>query len=231
MKSAPVLTLFVAVAALLVVPESGTAQMGSIVKKLQSKVEETEETLSGVDQLGCDVAGRCGDVTRAEHFSPLSYQTLAVTVFDGTRRFASPGVQGMVQDAFESALVEKGYLLAAGTDARGIQQKLSQTDQREWSNAQLAQLKDLVQNIDAVLVVDIRQLDRDLCEVDGNPYGSLARVHLSARWLNADAGDVPWVAEHHAEACDEGRGTTASTEALQTVASQLASVLPSRDEN
>ena len=117
MKSASVLTVVAAAAALLMAPAPGTAQMGSIVKKIQDRVDETKESIAGVEEIGCEVAGRCGSITRAEHFSPRAYRTLAVTVVDGTRRFASPGLQGLVQDAFESALVERGYLLAAATDA------------------------------------------------------------------------------------------------------------------
>jgi hypothetical protein len=54
-----------------------------------------------------------------------------------------------------------------------------------------------------------------------------ATVHLSARWVHVDAGDVPWVATHKATVCENG--PTALTTALQTAASQLATALPRRD--
>jgi hypothetical protein len=51
---------------------------------------------------------------------------------------------------------------------------------------------------------------------------------MSARWLNVDLGDIPWVAQHEATICEDG-GLQALNTALETTARQLATNLPSRD--
>jgi hypothetical protein len=97
-----------------------------------------------------------------------------------------------------------------------------------WTDEELAQLKDFVQGIDAVVVVDMRRVDAGRCEVDGRPDGIQATVHLSARWLHVDAGDVPWVATHKATVCAGTTLAEAQAAALEAVATQLATTLPTR---
>jgi hypothetical protein len=53
-------------------------------------------------------------------------------------------------------------------------------------------------------------------------------VHLSARWLHVDAGDVPWVATHKAAVCQQYASPDLLTKALETAAVQFTTSLPSR---
>lgn len=220
-----------AAAICLVTPEPTAAQFGKVLEKAKKHVGQAKETVDDAREIRCDVQGVCGEVTQAGHFAPESYESVAVTVFDGTAHYRSAGIQGMVRDMFESVLVGNGFLLAANSDAASVREMIAKGE-GEWADEELEQLKDFIHGIDAVIVVEIRQLEVGRCQIsDGNRYGSEATVHLSVRWLNVDAGDVPWVATHSATECTEGGSTAASTEALETVASQLATTLPVRDSS
>src|SRR5688572_23177652 len=204
--------------------ERGEAQL---LDRLKKKVAETKNAVSDARSIRCDVQGVCGTVRQSELFEPSGYESIAVTVFDGTGRFREAGTQGMVRDAFESRLVQNGYMLAASSDAEQVQTQMARGN--AWTDEELAQLKDFIKGIDAVVVVDLRRVDAGRCEVDGRPDAGLqATVHLSARWLHVDAGDVPWVATHKATICQEGTLGEAQATALETVAAQLATSLPVR---
>ncbi len=201
---------------------------GQIIDRIKQTVEDARETLGDARALRCDVQGVCGEVKKSPLFEASAYESLAVTVFDGTRRFNDAGLQGQVRDAFESAVIENGYLLAAETQVDAVKDRLGR---QSPTDAQLAQLKEFVDGVDAVVVVDIRRVENSRCEItrDGRKrYGTEATVHLSARWLNVDAGDVPWVATHKAAVCAEGGGREVWNLALQTAADQLATTLPER---
>jgi hypothetical protein len=212
------------VSALGAVTDRGDAQL---LDRLKKKVTETKNAVSDARSIRCDVQGVCGTVRQSDLFEPSSYESIAVTVFDGTGRFREAGTQGMVRDAFESRLVQNGYLLAASSDAEQVRTQMARGD--AWTDEELAQMKDFVKGIDAVVVVDMRRVDAGRCAVDGRPDAGLqATVHLSARWLHVDAGDVPWVATHKATICQEGTLGEAQATALETVAAQLATSLPVR---
>lgn len=212
------------VSALSMAAERGDAQL---LDRLKKKVSETKNAVSDARSIRCDVQGVCGTVRQSELFEPGSYESIAVTVFDGTGRFRDAGTQGMVRDAFESRLVENGYLLAASSDAEQVRTQMARGD--AWTDEDLAQLKDFIKGIDAVVVVDMRRVDAGRCAVDGQANAGLqTTVHLSARWLHVDAGDVPWVATHKASVCEAAELATAQTSAIQTAAAQLATSLPVR---
>ena len=230
MISSRALGALLAAAALVAVPRPADAQIGKLLDRAKSKVNEAKGTVADARALRCDVQGVCGDIRQSEHFAPESYESVAVTVFDGTNAFRAPGVQGMVRDAFESQLVNNGFLLAASSDAAAVREKIARSPEA-WTDEELKQLKDFVHGIDAVVVVEIRQLDRGRCKIDGDrpKYGTESTVHLSVRWLNPDAGDIPWVGTHRVSVCEEGGAAAAgATSALETAASQLASSLPTR---
>ena len=213
------------VSALSMAAERGDAQL---LDRLKKKVSETKNAVSDARSIRCDVQGVCGTVRQSELFEPGSYESIAVTVFDGTGRFGDAGTQGMVRDAFESRLVENGYLLAASSDAEQVRTQMARGD--AWTDEDLAQLKDFIKGIDAVVVVDMRRVDAGRCAVDGQANAGLqTTVHLSARWLHVDAGDVPWVATHKATICHEGTLAEAQATALETAAAQLATSLPLRN--
>lgn len=197
---------------------------GQLLDKLKKKVRDASATVADARALRCEVQGVCGQVTAASHFDPELYESVAVTIIDGTKRSVDQGTEGLVRDAFEARLVENGYMLAASADAAAVRERIGR-DAEGWTDERLAQLKDFVHGIDAVLVVDIRQVDLARCADD--PKMQQATVHMSARWLHVDAGDVPWVAQHQATACDAA--PSVRTTGLTTTASQLATTLPSRD--
>jgi hypothetical protein len=220
------LPLIAALVSLVLAPASSEAQL---LKKIQRKVTEAKGTIADARSVRCEVQGVCGEVWKAETFAPGAYETLAVAVFDATRRYGSEDMQGLARDPFEGGLIENGFLLAASTETRKVQQRIGGGTE-EWTDERLAQLKDFITNIDAVLVVDIRQLQIGRCtlEKDGrNVPGTSVTVSLSARWLNVDVGDVPWVARHSVSVCEDG-GPAALSTALGTVAAQLATNLPVR---
>ena len=99
----------------------------------------------------------------------------------------------------------------------------------ELIDAELAQLKDFVESIDGIVVVDINRVDMGQCINDGQP-GQEATAHISARWLNADAGDVQWVATHKATVCGAAGDAKLVANATETAARQLAKALPKREE-
>jgi hypothetical protein len=225
MPASRTILIAVTVGAFGALAERGEAQL---FDKLKKKVAETKTAVSDARSIRCDVQGVCGTVRRSDLFEPSGYESIAVTVFDGTGRFREAGTQGMVRDAFESRLVENGYLLAASSDAEEVRAKMARG--AAWTDEDLAQLKDFVKGIDAVVVVDMRRVDVGRCEVDGRAdAGIQATVHLSARWLHVDAGDVPWVATHKATVCHAGALGEAQALALETVAAQLATSLPVRN--
>lgn len=199
---------------------------GQLLGRLKKKVTEAKNTVTDARDLRCDVQGVCGSVVQSDLFAPGAYESIAVTVIDGTGRFREAGAQGIARDAFEGRLIEHGYLLAASADADKVRAQMQRGN--AWTDDELAQLKEFIDGIDAVVVVDLRRVDVAMCPIDGQPdRGMQATVHISARWLHVDAGDVPWVATHKATVCEDG--PTALTTALQTAASQLATSLPRRD--
>lgn len=194
-----------------------------ILDRLKKNVEQAKSTIDDAREIRCDVDGTCGEVWESDLFTPEIYQSLAVTAVDGTRRFDS-GAEGMVRNVFEGQLLENGFLLAASADAEAVRERIGRSED-EWSDEQLAQLSDFVHGIDAVVFVQVDQVELSRCEMEGDQFGTEATVHLSARWLNVDAGDIPWVARHRATACEDG-GMPALTTALDEVSSQLAGTLP-----
>jgi hypothetical protein len=210
-----------AVSALGALAQPGEAQLFDRLKK---KVAGSEAARS----IRCGVGGVCGTVRQSDLFEPTGYESIAVTVFDGTGRFREAGTQGMVRDAFESRLIQNGYLLAASSDAAQVRAQMARGD--GWTDADLTQLKDFITAIDAVVVIDIRRVDAGRCTYNGRPNaGTQATVHISARWLNVDAGDVPWVATHNAIVCAERDLGELHAMALKAAAEQLARSLPSRN--
>jgi len=216
---------------LLVVPSAARAQISKLIDQAKKQVNEAKGSVADARSIRCDVQGVCGDIKQSPNFKPQSYESVAVTVFDGTGTFRAPGTLGMVRDAFESKLVANGYLLAASSDAKVVREKIARED-NGWTDEDLKQLKDFIHGIDAVVVVEIRQLDRGYCKTDSKPprNGSEASVDLSVRWLNPDAGDIPWVATHRLTQCEENTQAAAlATNTLKMAASQLATALPSHN--
>lgn len=214
-----------ALGSFLSVPVPVYAQLGDFLDQVKTSVDQTGAMFDDAKAVRCDVQGACGQVVQADHFDPGSYESLAVTVFDGTGQYNMQGVEGMVRDVFESQLVENGFLLAASSDAATVREKIARSE-GSWTDDDLKQLADFVEGIDAVLVVEIRQLNVGTCQ-SGERYGTEATAQLSARWLNADVGDVPWVGTHSAAVCRD-HGSSVPSEALDKTAKQLASVLPAR---
>lgn len=204
-------------------PVPCAAQLGDFLNQVKNDV------VGEVRSVDCFARGNCGEVDQADHFSPDNYESIAVTVFDGTGRFQSSGIQGTVRDIFEGRLIQNGFLLAASSDADSVQAMIAR-EEDAWSDQDLAQLKDFVHGIDAVLVLEIQQLLISTCEPsrDRNQVGTGATAYLSARWLNVDAGDIPWVATHDATICRRQHTGVPPNEALEAVAEQLAKALPAR---
>lgn len=229
MASPRTLALLLATALLAGTPAPGDAQFTRVLDQARKQLDKAKETVADARALRCGAQGVCGEIRQAEHFAPASYESVAVTVFDGTNHFRTPGIQGMVRDAFESSLVKGGYLLAASSDAAAVREKIARGADA-WSDEELKQLKEFVHGIDAVVVIEIRQLDVGRCLLAGDRarYGTEATAHISVRWLNADAGDIPWVATHKATVCEETTPAAAPTAALEAAAAQLAGSLPTR---
>lgn len=208
--------------ALTAVPSPLDAQL---LKKLRDKVEEAKNAVDDARSLRCEAQGVCGDVSMSDLFEPGAYESLAVVVFDGTGRFGDAGTLGLVGDHFQRRLLENGYLLAASADAEEVRGRMARGN--SWTDEELAQLRDFIHNIDAVLVVDVRSVEFGACEIDGRPATQVT-LHMSARWLHVDVGDVPWVATHDATVCERGGAPDAQAAVLETVASQLVTTLPVR---
>lgn len=202
-----------------------TAQIG-FIRKAQQQLSRAAETVRGAREFACSLKGVCGTVEVSEHFSPDNYESVAVTTFDGTGSFRTDGSLGLVRDAFEGTLVRGGYLLAANSNPEAVRNLASRGD-GNWSPQELAQLRQFITGVDAVIVVHVRQVDLGRCDLGNRASGYQATVHLAVRWLNVDAGDLPWVATHQATACSAS-SAAALTEALQMTAGQLAGTLPHR---
>lgn len=178
--------------------------------------------------LSCSTRGTtCADVTVSESFKPRRYSILAVAL-------AARGGSGqvnldqLVRDAFESAIVRKGFTAAPGADVTRIQQRLDQVQGN--SEAKQAQLKDFAESIDAVLMVEAANPEVSRCEStqDGRRvYGQQVSVKMSARWLNTDSPDIPWMATHRVSTCDT-KGNNALSDALSQLAIELANAIPER---
>jgi hypothetical protein len=222
MPTSMIRSLFVVLAAGCLVAPPLSAQ--GILDRVRQRVGEVTEAVQGVREVACHVQRACGTIQKAEHFAAASYESVAVTTFDGTHAFRLDGALGQVRDAFEGTLVRGGFMLAANSNPQGVQE-LAARGEGNWSQEELAQLRQFITGVDAVIVVHIRRLDLGRCELTGGSRGRLATVHLAARWLNVDAGDVPWVATHRATACTNDLDT-AATQALQSAAAQLATSLP-----
>lgn len=210
----------VAAVILLGTPVPCAAQLGDFLNQVK------DDVVGEVRSVDCFARGNCGDVVEADHFSADNYESIAVTVFDGTGRFRSSGIQGTVRNIFEGQLIQNGFLLAASSDADEVQAMIAR-EEDGWSDQDLAQLKDFVHGIDAVLVLEIQQVVVSTCSLR-NDVGTEATAYLSARWLNVDAGDIPWVATHDATICRKQHAGAPPHEAVEAVAEQLAKALPTR---
>lgn len=219
-----VLSMFVLVGATctITIPLAGQGLLDQARRRLQ----QASDVVQGAREVRCELQGVCGTVQVAAHFASESYESVAVTTFDGTRSFRSDGALGMIRDAFEGKLVNGGFLLAANSNPEAVQNLVARGD-GNWSAQELAQLRQFIAGVDAVIVVHVREVHTGRCELENRSSGSRATVHLAVRWLNVDAGDVPWVASHQATTCAADRDA-AQTAALQTAASQLANTLPRR---
>jgi len=202
-------------------PVPCTAQLGDLLSQVK------DDIVGEARSADCFARGNCGEVDQADHFSPDTYESIAVTVFDATGQFRSTGIQGMVRNIFEGQLVENGFLLAASSNSDSVQAMIAR-EEEAWSDQELAQLKDFVQGIDAVLVVEIQQIDVSSCKLMRNQVGTGATAYLSARWLNVDAGDIPWVATHDATVCRRQHSGAPPTEAVEATSERLARELPAR---
>lgn len=219
--------LLTAAAVLLAAPQTLDAQL---LDRLKKTVRDVKETVEDVESVRCAAQGVCGDVQMSEYFDPAAYESLAVTVFDGSGEFGGEATDGIVRDAFEKRLLQNGYLLASSSDASQVRERIGRSEEA-WTDADLAQLKEFIHGIDAVLVVDIRRVDMGRCELDGRANaGTEVTVQMSARWLHVDAGDVPWVATHQSSVCrSPSEGTAIRGTALETTAQELATALPAQE--
>ena len=200
-----------------------------VLRRIRNAVAEAKETIADARAVRCEVQGVCGEVWKSDVFTPDAYETLAVAVADGTGRYRTEAQQGLARDPFEGGLIEKGFLLAASTDAEKVQARIG-GGKDEWTDEKLNQLKDFISGIDAVLVIDIRELRLARCTIEKDKQQIAATqvsLSISARWLNVDVGDIPWVARHSVTICEDG-GAEALTVALETAAAQLATNLPAR---
>lgn len=211
----------------LIFPAAASAQIN--LDRLRNQVSKVKESVDDARALRCDVQGVCGEVWKSDLFAPDAYETMAVAVFDQTNRYRGEDMQLVARDPFEGGLIENGFLLAGSTESAKIQERIG-GGKEEWTDERLTQLKDFVGGIDAVLVIDIQQLQMGRCTMkkdDRDVAAMEISVSLSARWLNVDVGDIPWVARHRVTVCEDG-GQAALSAALETAASQLATNLPAR---
>ncbi len=207
----------------------GSSAHAQVLDRIRDRVTDAKSVVTDARELRCEVQGACGRVSKSELFTPEAYETLAVAVFDVTRRAGTPAMLAVARDAFESTILTRGYVLAAHTDAEKVRTRIG-ASRDAWTDERLAQLRDFIDGIDAVLVVDIRSVVMGTCPVrrDGrNVTGRQATLSLSARWLNTDVGDVPWVAVHEATVCQD-RGSDLVAQALATASKQLATTIPQR---
>lgn len=202
------------------------AQLNRMLNRVQRGVNQVSRAVQDARAVRCDVQGVCGNIQVAAHFDPASYQSVAVTLFDETGQFSTVGVMGQVRDAFEGPLVRGGYRLAANTNPQAVQ-GLTARGSGELDPQALAQVRQFIAGVDAVIVVHLRQLREGACKQDDDSPGVSATLHIAVRWLNADVGDVPWLGTHQATACAMD-AQTARGEVVETVTNQLAGVLPSR---
>jgi hypothetical protein len=198
----------------------------SILDQARRRLQQASDVVQGAREVRCELQRVCGTVQVAAHFAAESYESVAVTTFDGTRSFRSDGALGMIRDAFEGTLVDAGFMLAANSNPEAVRNLVARGE-GNWSAQELAQLRQFIAGVDAVIVVHVREVHAGRCELENRSSGRRATVHLAVRWLNVDAGDVPWVASHQATACS-ANADAAQTAALQTAAAQLASTLPRR---
>ena len=196
---------------------------GQILGRLKNAVTEAKGTVTDARDIRCEVQGQCGEIWQSPLFAPGQYQSLAVTVFDASGGYRGQKLDGMVRSPFEGKLLENGFMLAASANADVVRERIGRSPDA-WTDAELAQLKDFVEGIDAVLVLQIESALVAQCRLE-DTLGTEVTVHLSARFLNVDAGDIPWVGKHTVTVCKDG-GVAALTAALEKVSSQLAGSLP-----
>src|SRR5689334_5569869 len=119
-----------------VAPTRAGGQISKLIDNAKKQVNEAKGNVADARSIRCDVQGICGDIKQSPNFKPQSYESVAVTVFDGSGAFRAPGTLGMVRDAFESRLVANGYLLAASSDAKVIREKIARED-NGWTDEDL----------------------------------------------------------------------------------------------
>ena len=107
--------LFFWLLACLLIPRS---RVGSDIRPAQGKRRKAR-WIGRIRPL-CALPGQCPDVTQSELFVPEVYESIAVIVADGTRRFRQAGAQGLVRDRFESALLDRGYTLSAAASVDSV---------------------------------------------------------------------------------------------------------------
>lgn len=226
---------------LLVISRAVPAQ--SVIDRVKAKADEVKKTLNEVQEvkksgtnllydakaLSCSARGTtCASVTASESFKPRRYSILAVALTSKGNSYGQVNLDQLVRDAFESAIVRKGFTAAPGTDVTRIQKRIDQATGS--SEARQAQLKDFAESIDAVLIVEAGNPDLSRCERTENNrkvYGQQLSVSMSARWMNTDTPDIPWMATHRVSTCDT-KYTNALADALTQLAAELADALPER---
>jgi hypothetical protein len=195
----------------------------------QSIFERAKKALDGVKSLNCSARGTsCATVTASESFKPRRYSILAMALTAKGNEYGQVDLDQLVRDAFESAIVRKGYTAAPGQDVQRIQERIKTTAGSD--EAAQTQLKDFAESIDAVLMVEAGNPEVSQCERTEDKRtvsGQGLTVTMSARWRNTDTPDIPWIATHRVHTCST-RYKDALADALTQLTTELANALPER---
>ncbi|MCA0377621.1 MAG: hypothetical protein LCH84_18460 [Gemmatimonadetes bacterium] len=209
--------------------KKAAAEMKETVADIRDLKKDGTTAVDGAKALGCSARGTsCATVTAHASFKPRRYAILAVALTSKGNAYGQVNLDQLVRDAFESAIVRKGYTAAPGQDVRRIQERIQATP--GTNEAAQTQLKDFAESIDAVLMVEAGNPEVSRCErtVDKRKvYGQELTVTMSARWRNTDTPDIPWIATHRVTTC-ETQYKDALADALTQLATELANALPER---
>jgi hypothetical protein len=161
--------------------------------------------------------------TVSPNFRPADYDRIAVLVIDNSGR-PHDGHQRQVEDAFMSAILAKGYTLAARSDVQRVLSEMK-FESDGYTAEDVSRIGHML-NVRALLIASIDK-DETNTERDGNRISYYTSAAISARLVSVLQAEVLWVATHSGRTYGE-QTRNADSNIVPTVATAVANALPSR---
>jgi hypothetical protein len=161
--------------------------------------------------------------TVSPNFRPADYDRIAVMVVDHSGR-SQDGHQRQVEDAFMSAVIAKGYTLAARSDVERVLSELK--FESEGATAENVSRLGQMLNVSALLIASI-DTDGTFTEQNDGRTSYYTSMAVSARLVSVRQAEVLWVASHSGRTFGN-QTRNGDSNIVSSVATAVAVAFPSR---